>query len=119
MHAGLEESLLIFLMEIINKECVKLDVLDLSLNSAGGKFIDLLRVCIENKELQKLRLAGMGITSKMLCVLAIGIAKNASLEELDLKDNLIGFFSHFSRFFHFFSLKITADSRASRRCFGM
>jgi len=91
VNAGLEESLLVFLLEIINKECTNLSVLDFSMNIAGGKFIELLRICVESKEIQKLKIAGMGITSKMMCVLAIGIAKNQSLEELDLKDNLIGF----------------------------
>ena len=69
--------------------CPLLVHLDLSNNPATMHFIELLKECFETHELKELILAGMGITSKMICLLAIAIAQNKSLEELNLQNNLI------------------------------
>lgn len=76
-------------MEIINAGCPNLTHLDLSYNQAGVNLITLLKNCVETHGLKELVLAGMGITSKMICILSIGIASNKTLEELDLRDNYI------------------------------
>lgn len=76
-------------MEIINIDCPFLYHLDLSYNKADFAFINLLKICIQTHDLKDLILAGMGITSKMICVLALGIAHNHTLEELNLQNNLI------------------------------
>lgn len=76
-------------MEIVNKLCPDLTHLDLSYNPSNINLMNLLKQCIETRQLKELILAGMGITSKMICVLSIGIANNHTIEELDLRDNLI------------------------------
>lgn len=51
--------------------------------------INLLKTFVQTHEIKELILADMEITSKMVCILAIGIAENTTLEELNLQNNLI------------------------------
>jgi len=89
VNAKLEETLLLLTLEIINLGCPNLNHLDISYNPAGMHLINLLKICVETHDLKELILAGMGITSKMICLLSIGIANNNTLEELDLRENFI------------------------------
>lgn len=61
----------------------------MSHNKADLHLINLLKTCVEKHEIKELILVNMGITSKMICILALGIAQNQSLEELNLQHNFI------------------------------
>lgn len=90
-NANLQESALIILMEFILKENRSLRHLDFSKNEIKLRVADLLEKYIEkNNTLTVLRLAECGITSKIFCLISLGVAKSPYLEELNFSGNKIG-----------------------------
>lgn len=89
INAHLLESELIILLENIIFQCSSLTHLNLSKNKGTIHSIELIKTILERNELQELILNTFSITSKLLCILALGISKNKTLEVLDVSSNQI------------------------------
>lgn len=77
------------MLEVILLENKNLAYLNLTNHQFNDTIIHILKKIIEKNTLKSLILSTCEITTKFFCILALGLANNNSLEEINFNGNLI------------------------------
>ena len=89
---------LLLLLEIISSESKDFEHINLSGNKCDEKVCDVIQRIIIKHKINYLNLSFCNITSKMLIIISIGIAKNEFITEVNFSDNFIGKFYKIKKF---------------------
>lgn len=78
------------MLKVIERYSPDVRMIDISENEASERVCEVVRDILKKTELKVLRMANMGLKSKGLAIVCLGLAESPAITELDFNYNDIG-----------------------------